>query len=655
MAMDKELQPGERSNWSAAGLILAGGAVAVFAALKAILSLPGIPHNVREMFPAAYRVAAMAGFSLAAAWAGFAPGVAARIVLSRPRAFLAPPLGAAVAALAMWFALRFSITDKAIRDLVGSATLGIGREWEYIGRFVALGGGAMLLLMAGGIGVAAIMERGWRGGWRLAAGMFAVAVPFLAVARIVVINCASTDNLTELLRASPWPGDVFLMVLIALLGANAAALACARGMRVLWAVLATAVLILPGWWLLRLALEPEVHKYGMVFPAVQFLLGPDRQTALSTESLMSRWAVVQVGSAAILACGWKAAARAMGSRPAERDAAETPAADASGRGYGALTAAYAILLFGASLTPFNFDARPVGEAWRTFWNIEFLTRRDSGPADIAINLLAFIPFSFLAMAALTRQGTRGRGWPRAALVMAVGLLLSATMEFLQMFVHSSREAAGAAWMGGRTTSLFDIVSQTAGAIVGLILWFAWGRAITGRARAAIAEQRDRSLLFLATAVYMLGLTLYQTAPFDFSLSVSRVGHRFKPFWMGYPPAADEIRVITVPFTDSLEMPNLMGNGAWWGDWVLKAALLMPAGAMLACILRGRRHPIAAAFFLSAALAVGIEILQIFLLSRFPSATDCVLGAAGGLAGALLGSRLGRASRRAKAETPAGPA
>jgi hypothetical protein len=43
-----------------------------------------------------------------------------------------------------------------------------------------------------------------------------------------------------------------------------------------------------------------VHKYSAVFSGAQFLLGPDRNHALSTTTLFARWAVLYVGGVAVI-------------------------------------------------------------------------------------------------------------------------------------------------------------------------------------------------------------------------------------------------------------------------------------------------------------------------------------------------------------------
>lgn len=627
------LRPSGGRKWLVPSLMLAGGAGVTFAVLEGILSLPGIPYNVRAMFPPAYRTVAMAAFSVTVVWLGFAPGAVARMIQGRPSGVFACPLAAAIVALVTWFCLRFSVTSKVLLDLVGSATLGIGKEWEYIGRFLALGGGAMLLLIVGGVAVGAVAERGWRSGWRLEAKAIAVAVPFLVVARIVVINYASTDNLTELLRTRPWPGDVFMMVLFLLLGANAAALAHARGKRLVLAAAATAALVLPGWALLGLALEPEVHKYGLVFPAARFLLGPDRGTAISMWELFARWAAVQLGAVAVLAYGWRAARLALGG--AEAPGGGSPAAGTGGLASAApaggvvrygrvhlwLMLGYLVFVIYGSLVPLGYAPVPLEEAIRRFGHIPYFHIAVSSRADLVANFLLFIPLTFLAIGGFTREGRRRGAAPIAVATAFAAIALSAAIEFTQIYFPQ------------RTVSLNDILAESIGGLAGVVVWFAFGRRVSDWARSLWRRKARDRLAASVLSGYVVFLVLYQMLPFDMTIRPVELYHKLR-----------SPRVVLVPFAhETAADPYYL---------VSTVALMVPVGYLLALLRPSRRRGWWAAVTLQAgAFASLIELAQLFVYSRYSSTTDVILGAFGGLAGAMAADLFGPAARRRPLESP----
>ena len=74
--------------------------------------------------------------------------------------------------------------------------------------------------------------------------------------------------------------------------------------------------------------------------------------------------------------------------------------------------------------------------------------------DAVINLLAYLPFGFLVALALR---ARFSALPSVILGLCIGILLSASMEYLQMYLPS------------RTSSNLDLLNNSAGALIGSLL------------------------------------------------------------------------------------------------------------------------------------------------------------------------------------------
>jgi hypothetical protein len=89
--------------------------------------------------------------------------------------------------------------------------------------------------------------------------------------------------------------------------------------------------------------------------------------------------------------------------------------------------------------------------------------KDVRPLDPFLNVLLFVPFGFgLA------EKLRERGKPRAvtaALVLVAGALLSYGIEFLQLYIP------------GRDSGWEDVLTNGTGALVGALLFDAWGEAV----------------------------------------------------------------------------------------------------------------------------------------------------------------------------------
>lgn len=91
----------------------------------------------------------------------------------------------------------------------------------------------------------------------------------------------------------------------------------------------------------------------------------------------------------------------------------------------------------------------------------------SAVGDVALNLLGFMPYAFLAMWFLRTPSARHDGW-RATAVVLSGFLLSFVIEFIQAFLPT------------RSSSLVDLCANTAGTAIGVMAFFALGAALEAR-------------------------------------------------------------------------------------------------------------------------------------------------------------------------------
>jgi hypothetical protein len=135
-----------------------------------------------------------------------------------------------------------------------------------------------------------------------------VAALWIWASGTIVLTWAATDNLTELIAEhGPLgiPGPLFLLGIVAVIGANVGLLlTCDRSaVRWLTAIVASAAGLVLTWFLLNAGLEQHVNKYSIVFSGTQFLLGPDRQHRLSLMALFARWGIVYAGAVSVTALG----------------------------------------------------------------------------------------------------------------------------------------------------------------------------------------------------------------------------------------------------------------------------------------------------------------------------------------------------------------
>jgi hypothetical protein len=306
--------------------------VAIAAAIKAVLRIPGIPYNVAELFLDDGSSLALVIFALALLWLGAGPAALALWLLRTRRPYLVLPVGLLLVALVSRTLLKYSVTYESLDDILGTSNLFervtqanvwgdfwrhaflstnmpnlvefFERRVRYLGLYspFAVGLTACLVPLEPVIASKQLRHRGAM----VLTGIVAAALVWLC--KCIVVDWAATDNLTELIAGQgPFglSGLPYLALIVIVLAFNVAVIVVAvEGRAPLTVALACVIASIPiNWVLLRLGLEQHIAKYGLVFTGQQFLLGPDRQHALGHGMLFARWAVVQVGVVAITAAG----------------------------------------------------------------------------------------------------------------------------------------------------------------------------------------------------------------------------------------------------------------------------------------------------------------------------------------------------------------
>ena len=257
-----------------------------------------------------------------------------------------------------------------------------------------------------------------------------------------------------------------------------------------------------------------------------------------------------------------------------------------------------------SLVPFDFHSRPWAEVVAAFrWamtNRWWIESRADGIANVMLGIpLGFGLLGFLRTGRSNRSGDALLG---VALLPAC-LAFAAVVEFAQLYVPE------------RTCSGSDVLCQGLGAVLGMAGWVVSGRWLVAQADAAWNGAEVAGRLLVA---YLVLLAFIQLLPMDLTASPRDL----------YRKLRDD--VVYVPFSELMDE-------ATWGR---TARLLQVFGLFVPVGLLARqtaRLPLIRVVLLAAALAVGMESLQLIVKSRVPSATDSAVGTMGAVFGWIVAS------------------
>jgi glycopeptide antibiotics resistance protein len=275
-----------------------------------------------------------------------------------------------------------------------------------------------------------------------------------------------------------------------------------------------------------------------------------------------------------------------------------------------LLLAWAAFVAYGSWVPLDFQARDPVAVWAALWQWTPAAALRAQRLDTAVNVLLTVPLGFGLALLRARPDGRVSWLARVGIVLAV-LPLSLGVEWVQGFLP------------GRSESLGDVLAQTLGTALGVLLQRVFGDRARRRLAALEGALDARSRALQALHLYLLGLLLFALLPLDLTLDL---GELYAKWRAG--------RVVLLPL-GALRTP--------WSEAVYElltdALLWLPVGLLWALDdpRRGLRSIVARALLLAAVL----EGAQMLVLSRVSDVTDVVLAAVGAGLGALLGRRAPR--------------
>lgn len=257
-----------------------------------------------------------------------------------------------------------------------------------------------------------------------------------------------------------------------------------------------------------------------------------------------------------------------------------------------------------SLIPFEFQPRPVAEAWAAFLGARWFDVGLGARADWIANLLLYVPVGFTA--AWLLAGRAQRGLSRLTRLLAAVVLcasIAVIVEFAQLFFPP------------RTVSLGDVIAEWLGAFGGAVLWRALHARIAG-ARSALAAGGPVALR-VGVVLYTVAYLATSLFPYDFLLSRSEIAWKLGSG-------------LYHPILVTAGCATLLRCGA---KLIVEVVATIPLGVFIAVVLGTRsRNALSVALLWGAGLGLMLEALQFFVASGISQGVSVVTRALGTMLG-----------------------
>lgn len=275
--------------------------------------------------------------------------------------------------------------------------------------------------------------------------------------------------------------------------------------------------------------------------------------------------------------------------------------------------AYTAFAVYGSLVPLNFRPADIDQAWEAFIAMSDMPFRIASRTDWAVNILLFVPLSFLWCALIFGRTLVGKILAGCIIWLAC-VCLSIGIEFLQSFFPP------------RTPSLSDMVGESIGAATGVVLWGATGQKVMSWVQGWSRVRGVRSVSQQSLYGYLFVVFFYNVMPLDLSISPAEIYNKWR---IG--------QVLVIPFS------------AWYASRVQMAydilsdiAIWVPAAFLWT--LSGKHSAMKVLQYVLASAAI-LEFLQLFVMSRTTDSTDLITAGVGALCGIACARVIGQGRRR----------
>jgi len=275
---------------------------------------------------------------------------------------------------------------------------------------------------------------------------------------------------------------------------------------------------------------------------------------------------------------------------------------------------YLLFVIYGSLVPIDYHPLPLQQAWNTFKNIPYLSIGIDSRADWVANILLFIPLSFFWLCFLDPR-TIVTKILTSLLILLSCIALSIGIEFTQLFFPP------------RTVSQNDIIAESIGAAVGMVVWWWKGRYLSEW----ISSWWSTNFSGVAINIlwfYLFILFGYNVLPLDLTISPIEIYHKWH-----------EGKLTFIPFTH-----HYQSIAQKFYNITIDIIIWIPVS--LLWIVSGKKNPFQSWVWTSLAAAI-VEFIQLFIYSRFSDTTQVIAA----MIGAAIGVWLARLIKFNQYSTP----
>jgi len=170
------------------------------------------------------------------------------------------------------------------------------------------------------------------------------------------------------------------------------------------------------------------------------------------------------------------------------------------------------------------------------------------------------------------------------------------------------------WFPLRFASKNDVAAESIGCAVGIVAWLTVGRISTTWVRSRLRHVPTLKLADRMLLAYAVGLVFYSLLPLDLSISPAKLWHKYR-----------EGQIQTIPFA------AFDGTAEKWLDLAAGVLRFAPLGVFVVTAFAPAKRPVRSlsqSLILALSIASGIELAQVFVVSRQNDATELVCALAG---------------------------